>query len=142
MIKKIKSRNNNYISYIHNKTSSNISVLFCPGFNSDMTGNKAKHIFNWCKMNKVDCVLFDYSGHGKSTGNFVDLGINDWTQDANFILNNIIEKQTIVIGSSMGGWIALNLAIKNPKKIKGIIGIASAPDFTKKLWNKILTKKQ
>ena len=142
MINNIKNSKKLNISFLHYKTKSKFSVLFCSGFNSDMNGTKAQEILSWCKNNKIECTLFDYSGHGKSSGNMKKLGIKDWISDAELILKIIISKPTIIIGSSMGAWIALKLGIDNPKKIIGIIGIASAPDFTKNLWQKILSKKQ
>ena len=142
MINKIKSANGREISYKHLKNKSKISVLFCPGFNSDMNGNKASHIFDWCKNNNIECALFDYSGHGNSSGDFKNLGIEEWIEDTNTILDIVLNNPAIIIGSSMGGWIAINIAILNPSKVSAIIGIASAPDFTEKLWASILTKKQ
>ena len=142
MIKKEKTINKRKISYYHYKSNSKISILFCPGFNSDMNGNKAKNIYKWCTINNIECLLFDYSGHGTSEGRLLDLGIEEWTEEANFLLNSILKKPSIVIGSSMGGWIAINLALKNPSKVCAVLGIATAPDFTEKLWKKILSKKQ
>ena len=137
MIKKIKNSSGINIYYKHYKYNSKIGVLFCSGLNSDMKGNKANKIFNWCKINNIECVLFDYSGHGKSSGDFKNFGIEDWISDANLMLNKVIKKPTIIVGSSMGSWIALNIGIKNSPKVIGIIGIASAPDFTETLWKNI-----
>ena len=142
MINNIKNSKKLNISFLHYKNKSKFSILFCPGFNSDMFGKKAQEILSWCKNKKIECVLFDYSGHGKSSGNIKILGIKDWISDTQLILKSVITKPTIVIGSSMGGWIALRVGIQNPKKIIGLIGIASAPDFTENLWHNILNKKQ
>ena len=79
---------------------------------------------------------------GKSSGNIKTLGIKDWISDTQLIIKNVITKPTFIIGSSMGGWIALKVGIQKPKKIIGFIGIASPPDFKENLWHNILKKKQ
>ena len=85
MIKKVKTINKRKISYYHYKSNSKISILFCPGFNSYMNGNKAKNIYKWCNINNIECLLFDYSGHGTSEGRLLDLGIEEWTEEEAFI---------------------------------------------------------
>ena len=130
------------IAYKHYTGKSSVGFIFLSGFNSDMNGSKAKYIFDWCIKNKIECTLFDYSGHGKSSGNFKNCDISSWIDDATDILNEVTLNQQIIIGSSMGGWLAIKLALLYPFKIKGIITIAAAPDFTKTLWEKELSLKQ
>ena len=130
------------IAYKHYKGKSKIGFLFFPGFNSDMLGTKAIKIYNWCKKNKIQCTLFDYSGHGKSSEKFIDTSIKEWIEDSNEILNHVTSGPQILIGSSMGGWISIKIALLNKNKIKGIITIAAAPDFTKRLWQEDLGYKQ
>ena len=142
MHKILLTRDKREIAYKHYKGKSKIGFLFFPGFNSDMLGTKAIHIYNWCKKNKFQCTLFDYSGHGKSSGKFIDSSIKEWIEDANAILHNVTSGPQILIGSSMGGWISLKLGLLNKNKIKGIITIAVAPDFTKRLWQNVLGQKQ
>ena len=136
------TRHKREIAYRHYKGKSKIGFLFFSGFNSDMSGNKAIKIYNWCKNNKFQCTLFDYSGHGKSSEKFIDSSIQEWIEDSNEILNNVTSGPQILIGSSMGGWISLKVAMKNSNKIKGIITIAAAPDFTKRLWENDLGHKK
>ena len=130
------------IAYKYYKGKSKIGFLFFPGFNSDMMGTKAKHIYNWCKKNNYECTLFDYSGHGKSSEKFIDTSISEWIEDSIEVLNNIPSNPQILLGSSMGSWIAIKVGLVYPKKIKGIITIAAAPDFTKRLWKNDLNKNQ
>jgi len=142
MHKILLTRNKREIAYKHYKGKSKIGFLFFPGFNSDMMGTKAIKIYNWCKKNKFQCTLFDYSGHGKSSEKFIDSSIKEWIEDSNEILHNVTSGPQILIGSSMGGWISLKLGLLNKNKIKGIITIAAAPDFTKRLWQNVLGQKQ
>ena len=118
--------------YTPNKTIQNIpGVVFLGGFCSNMDGIKARHLEQVCTQNGQAYLRFDYSGHGKSDGKFENGTIGSWTQDANDIINHIFGKQPVIlVGSSMGGWIALRLLLNRSITIKGIIGIAAAPDFT------------
>ena len=108
-------------------------ILFLGGLASDMEGTKAKFLEEWCLSNNKSFVRFDYSGHGKSDGNFTDGSILSWFEDALSILDELTNGKQILIGSSMGGWISLLLAKNRPNKIHSIIGIAAAPDFTEDL---------
>ena len=142
MHKILLTRDKRKIAYRHYKGKSKIGFLFFPGFNSDMMGTKAINLYNWCKKNKIQCTLFDYSGHGKSSEKFINTSIAEWIEDANEVLHNITTGPQILVGSSMGGWIALKLGLINSYKIKGIITIAAAPDFTKRLWQNDLKYEQ
>jgi pimeloyl-ACP methyl ester carboxylesterase len=108
-------------------------VLFCGGFTSDMTGTKALALESHCRDSGRQYARFDYGGHGASSGRFEDGTIGDWTADALAIVDQVIEGPLIVVGSSMGGWIMLLLALARPDRIHGLIGIAAAPDFTEDL---------
>ena len=105
-------------------------VLFLGGFRSDMTGTKAVHLENWAKSTGRAFIRFDYTGHGASSGAFEDGAIGDWARDAEDVLSALTVGPQIVIGSSMGGWIALLLARRAPARIAGLVGVAAAPDFT------------
>ena len=142
MHKILHTRHKRKIAYKHYKGKSKIGFLFFAGFNSDMMGTKAIKLYNWCKKNKYQCTLFDYSGHGKSSEKFIDSSITEWIEDSNEVLNKVTSAPQILIGSSMGGWIAIKIGLLNPKKTKGIITIAAAPDFTKSLWENELSLKQ
>lgn len=131
------------IKYLLINKKNPITVVFFHGFMSDMTGKKPTTIQMFCKKNKVGFIKFEYSGHGKSSGEFVEGNISKWTDDAKQLIRAKIHKQKkiIFIGSSMGSWIALNLFQIFKKQIVGFIGIASAPEFLEKLlWNKFSKK--
>ena len=110
---------------------------------SDMIGKKPIAIQKFCRKKKLNFLKFEYSGHGKSTGKFVNGNISKWTNDAKQLIKAKInrDKSLIFIGSSMGSWIALNLFKHFEKRIKGFIGIASAPEFLEELMWKKFTKK-
>jgi pimeloyl-ACP methyl ester carboxylesterase len=108
-------------------------VLFCGGFTSDMTGTKALALESHCRDSGRQYARFDYGGHGASSGRFEDGTIGDWTADALAIVDQVIEGRMIVVGSSMGGWIMLLLALARRDRVHGLVGIAAAPDFTEDL---------
>ncbi|WP_049642196.1 alpha/beta fold hydrolase [Candidatus Rhodobacter oscarellae] len=111
------------------------TVVFCGGFKSDMEGTKAIHLEDWAKATGRAFLRFDYSGHGQSSENFLDGCIGDWTNDAFEVVSALIPGDVVIVGSSMGGWIALNLMARFQLKIAGFVGIAAAPDFTEdSMW--------
>jgi len=142
MYKILHTKHNRKIAYQYYKGNSKIGFIFLSGFCSDMKGSKAQYIFQWCKKNQYECTLFDYSGHGNSSEKFIDSSIKKWIEDSSEILNRVTSNPQILIGSSMGGWIALKIGLKNSLKVKGIVTIAAAPDFTKRLWDKELNEMQ
>ena len=107
-------------------------VVFLGGFRSDMTGTKAAFLRDWAARQGRAFLRFDYSGHGQSGGDFEDGCIGDWAADARAALA-LTEGKQVLVGSSMGGWIALLLARAWPEKVAGLVGIAAAPDFTEDL---------
>jgi pimeloyl-ACP methyl ester carboxylesterase len=109
------------------------TLVFLPGFMSDMTGDKAIAVETWCRTHGQACLRLDYSGHGQSGGRFEQGTIGRWTNDALFLIDQLAAEKFVVIGSSMGGWIALNVALARPDRVAGLIGIAAAPDFTEDL---------
>ncbi len=108
-------------------------VMFCGGFVSDMTGTKAVWLEELCRSRGQAYVRFDYLGHGVSSGRFTDGTIGRWAEDAAAVLDAATEGPQIVVGSSMGGWIAVLLALARPERIAGLVGVAAAPDFTEEL---------
>jgi len=142
MHKTLLTSHNRKIAYEHFKSKSKIGFIFFSGFCSDMSGTKAQYILQWCKKNKFECTLFDYSGHGKSSDKFINTSLKEWIEDSSEVLNKLTSKPQILIGSSMGGWIALKLSLIHTNRIKGVITIAAAPDFTKRLWEKELNNEQ
>ena len=131
------------INYLLINKKSQITVVFFHGFMSDMIGKKPIAVENFCKKQKLNFLRFEYSGHGKSSGKFTDGNISRWTNDAKYLIKSMTKKSKnlIFIGSSMGSWIALNLFLFFKKKIKGFIGIASAPEFLEELMWKKFSKK-
>ena len=112
-------------------------VVFLPGYKSDMAGTKATMLSDFCRQNGYACLLFDYSGHGVSDGEFVDGTIGRWSLDATEVIKHAVnQQQVILVGSSMGGWVMLLCALELKKQVSGMLGIAVAPDFTEDLmWN-------
>ena len=131
------------IKYFFLNKNSQITVVFFHGFMSDMIGAKPMAILKFCRKVKINFLKFEYSGHGKSTGEFINQNISNWTNDAKLLIKAKIKKNKhlIFIGSSMGSWIALNLFSSFKKRIKGFIGIASAPEFLEELMWKKFNKK-
>ncbi|MCD8562929.1 MAG: alpha/beta hydrolase [Alphaproteobacteria bacterium] len=105
-------------------------VMFLGGFMSDMGGSKALYLEEQCRARGQAYLRFDYSGHGFSDGNFEDGTIGVWKDDALALFDFINPERAILVGSSMGGWIALLLLLARAEKIAGVVGVAAAPDFT------------
>ncbi|MFZ4542214.1 MAG: alpha/beta hydrolase [Rickettsiales bacterium] len=119
-----------------------VGVMFCPGYRSDMGSTKATALAEWCTKNKVPLVRFDYHCHGKSDGDFKEFTIGDAMADALDIIDHSGISELIIIGSSMGAWVALNAALERKGVIRGFIGVASAPDFTERLMYPRMTPEQ
>ncbi|WP_333834054.1 alpha/beta hydrolase [Rubrimonas sp.] len=105
-------------------------VAFLGGFASDMTGTKAAHLQLWAEARGCAFLRFDYTGHGASSGRFAEGCVGDWARDARDALAHLTEGPQILVGSSMGGWIALLIAREAPERVAALVGIAAAPDFT------------
>lgn len=108
-------------------------ILFCPGFNSDMQGAKALALEQWCQALGRQFTRFDYHGHGQSSGKLEQGCIGRWRDDTLAVLDAVTVGPQLVVGSSMGGWIALLVAMARPGRVVGLVGIAAAPDFTERL---------
>jgi pimeloyl-ACP methyl ester carboxylesterase len=115
------------------------AVVFLPGFRSDMTGDKATALADFCASRGQAMLRFDFSGHGISDGQFEHGTIGIWLRDALAVIDRLTEGKLILVGSSMGGWLALLTALKRPERIAAIVGIAAAPDFTEKLMWEAMT---
>jgi pimeloyl-ACP methyl ester carboxylesterase len=117
-------------------------VWLC-GFKSDMSGGKAQAVAAWAQANGHGALLFDYSGHGQSDGRFEDGTISAWREDALAVIDALTEGPLVLVGSSMGGWMALLAALARPERVKGLVLIAPAPDFTEKLmWPEFTPEQQ
>ena len=108
-------------------------VTFLCGHGSDMEGTKAVEVEAWARQRGLACLRFDYRGHGLSSGDFLDGNISSWTADCLAALDELTEGPQILVGSSLGGWLMLNVALARPDRVTGLIGIAAAPDFTEDL---------
>jgi len=117
----------------HHRPGVGPGVIFCTGFKSDMTGGKALALEDWCAGAGRQYTRFDYQGHGASSGKFDEGTIGLWLDDALAVLDEVTEGPQVVVGSSMGGWMALLMAVARPERIAGIVGIAAAVDFTQAL---------
>ena len=127
------------IKYFFLDKKSQFIIVFFHGFMSDMIGAKPKTVLSFCRKKKLNFLKFEYSGHGKSSGKFIEGNISKWTNDAMQLIKSKTNKEhnLIFVGSSMGSWIAMNLFSSFNKKVKGFLGIASAPEFLEELmWKK------
>ena len=119
----------------HKTEGAQPGVVFLGGLHSDMEGTKAVYLQAWAEEQGRAFLRFDYSGHGQSSGDFTDGCIGEWADDALAAISELTEGPQILVGSSMGGWIALLVARTIPTKVCGLVGIAAAPDFTEdSMW--------
>lgn len=107
------------------------AIVFLPGYMSDMAGGKATAVFDWCVAAGRECLLLDYSGCGESDGDFADGTLSRWCEEVAALAQQaIVNKRIVITGSSMGGWLMLLAAQQLQDRVAGLVGIASAPDFT------------
>ena len=113
-------------------------IVFLHGFMSDLEGKKPKAFLKYAKKNRLGFLAPEYSGHGKSSGKFIDGNITKWSKETALIIKKIVKKNNfILVGSSMGAWISLNQFKIFKRQIVGFLGIGSAPDFLENLmWKK------
>lgn len=109
-------------------------VIFLTGFASNMSGTKAMALDQFCRREGRGLLRFDYRGHGASGGDFRDGTIGGWLQDALDAFDRLTVGPQLLVGSSMGGWIMLLLALQRRERVAGLIGLAPAPDFTDDIW--------
>ena len=130
------------LRYIDNYYKKKLYIIFLPGFMSDIDGKKPQAFKKYAVKNKLGFLAIEYSGHGKSSGKFTKGNISEWSTDAKKSITKIVKKNNfILIGSSMGAWIALNQFKYFRDQIKGFVGIGSAPEFLERLMWKRFTKK-
>lgn len=121
------------IAYRHTSGTHPVGVLFLGGFMSDMEGGKATALEAHCAARSIPFTRFDYGGHGQSSGKFEEGTIGLWQSHAQAVFDHVASERMVLVGSSMGGWMMLLLAHARREKVAGLVGIASAPDFTEKL---------
>ena len=138
-LRQSKTRKIRYLLHIQKKRP---YIVFLHGFMSDLEGKKPKTFYNFAKKNKFGFLALEYSGHGKSSGEFIRGNITKWTRDSSLMIKKFVKRNDIIIiGSSMGAWISLNQFKIFKKQIKGFLGIGSAPEFLENLMWKKFSKK-
>ncbi|MXO91548.1 alpha/beta hydrolase [Pontixanthobacter aquaemixtae] len=121
----------NRIAFRHHPGSTdNPTIVFLPGYMSDMEGGKATALFDWARSQGAGCVLLDYSGCGQSEGDFADGNLSIWRDEVLSLIEALNLERVLLIGSSMGGWLMLLAGLALGPRLAGLVGIASAPDFT------------
>jgi pimeloyl-ACP methyl ester carboxylesterase len=139
--KYLKITNYKKIRYLHNYKKNNLYIVFLHGFMSNIEGEKPKTILKYAKKNNLGFLAIECSGHGKSTGKFIDGNISKWSKDVHISIKKIVKKNNfILVGSSMGTWLSINQFSFFKKQIKGFLGIGSAPEFLEHLMWKKFTK--
>ena len=130
------------LRYIGNYYKKKLYIVFLPGFMSDVEGKKPQSIKRYALKKELGFLALEYFGHGKSSGEFTKGNISIWSKNVELLIKKIIRNNNfIIIGSSMGAWIALNQFKYFKKQIKGFLGIGSAPEFlTRLMWNKFPKK--
>jgi pimeloyl-ACP methyl ester carboxylesterase len=106
------------------------TLVFLPGYMSDMTGSKASALWAYAEAEDRACLLLDYAGCGASDGDFETQKLTDWRDDVSDLINALILGPVVLVGSSMGGWLMLLCALAQPERVQALVGIAAAPDFT------------
>lgn len=133
-VKSIIGPNQERLAYMKREAKADaITLVWLCGYHSDMSGSKASIMDEFASENTLGSLKFDYSGHGQSDGTFEHGTISKWLSEAQFMLDSLISGNVVLVGSSMGGWLALLLAINNPSKVCGMVLSAPAPDFTEDL---------
>ena len=112
------------------RDGSSPSILFLPGYASDMEGAKALALDGFADEHGLSMLRLDYSGTGSSGGKFEDGTLARWLEESLAALDRLTEGPVVIVGSSMGGWIALHLTLFRPERVLALVGIAAAPDFT------------
>ena len=134
----LRSKNSTQLAFERiNPNGSGPGLMWLSGFNSDMQGTKVLALKDHARRREQPFVAFDYSGHGQSQGRFEDGNITQWLDDSLTIFDEQTEGPQILVGSSMGGWLALLVARERRERVAGLVLIAPAPDFTENLmWKK------
>ena len=114
------------------------TVVWLGGFRSDMAGTKAEALALWAAGEGRDFLRFDYFGHGESSGDFLEGSITRWRADALAVIDELTDRPLVLVGSSMGGWMALLSAVARPERVKAMVLVAPAADFTEALMKPAL----
>ena len=133
-VERLERPDGGYIAYRRHigKRADLPGVVFLHGLRSDMDGGKAERLHAFCASRDQSFLRLDCRGHGQSSGRFEDTVLSDWADDALLALKTLTKGPQIVVGSSMGGWLMLLTALAAPERVTGLVGIAAAPDFTRR----------
>jgi pimeloyl-ACP methyl ester carboxylesterase len=131
------------LAYRYSAPSTGLTFVWLSGFKSDMTGTKVTVLETWAQQAGHGFLAFDYSGHGVSGGDFEDGTISAWREDALAAIEGLTSGALVLVGSSMGGWMALLSALALKSRVAAMVLIAPAPDFTQKLmWPEFSAEQQ
>jgi len=140
--KYLKISKNKKIRFICNIYKNAPFIVFLHGFMSDLEGKKPNAFLKFAKQNKLSFLALEYSGHGKSSGKFINGNITKWSNETSVLIKKFVKQNDFtIVGSSMGAWLALKQFQKFKRQIKGFLGIGSAPEFLENLMWKKFTKK-
>lgn len=123
-----------HLSYRFNQGKKDLTVVFMHGTLSDKNATKSLFLEEFCKEKDISFIAFDFIGHGESSGEYTDGSIGLWFKNASDVLDRVAVGPVILVGSSMGGWISLLTAQAVPERVKAVVGLAAAADFTKEVW--------
>ena len=138
----LKASSNIKIRILKNKYKNLPFIVFLHGFKSDLEGEKPKALLKYCNSKKIGFLALEYSGHGKSSGKFINGNITKWSRQTSYVIKKILKKNNfILVGSSMGSWISMKQFRIFKNQIIGFLGIGSAPEFLERLmWRKFSKK--
>jgi len=138
----LKASSNIKIRILKNKYKNLPFVVFLHGFKSDLEGEKPKALLKYCNSKKIGFLALEYSGHGKSSGKFINGNITKWSRQTSYVIKKILKRNNfILVGSSMGSWISMKQFRIFKNQIIGFLGIGSAPEFLERLmWRKFSKK--
>jgi pimeloyl-ACP methyl ester carboxylesterase len=128
-LRSIEAPDGTRLAYRH-RTGRGPTIVFLPGYMSDMEGGKAAALDLWAAEQGQAMLRLDYSGCGASGGRFDQGTLPRWRDDVLFLIDRLVEGPVVLVGSSMGGWLMLLTALARPGRVAGLVGIAAAPDFT------------
>ena len=138
----LKVASNIKIRFLRNKYKNLPFVVFLHGFKSDLEGKKPSTLVKYCNSKKIGFLALEYSGHGKSSGKFINGNITKWSRQTSYVIKKILKRNNfILVGSSMGSWISMKQFRIFKNQIIGFLGIGSAPEFLERLmWRKFSKK--
>ena len=122
--------------------TNNLTLVYTHGLYSDCWGRKPEAILNWCETKGIDFIRYELAGHGSDSARYEQADLNIWKAQILEVIDEIVKTDVILAGSSLGGWLSLLAARERPGKVKGVLGLAAAPDFTLDLENYVFTPEQ